>query len=94
MAHIGSKSRTCPECNVTKGHDIDCSILRRKRLIDSGRDQVFRDRNGWHAIVDGRVFGSWELREYAAAGLEVERRRADQRLMRKASEAVGRILTR
>jgi hypothetical protein len=40
------------------------------------QDQVYQLREGWYALVSGRTFGPWPLKEYAQAGLETEQRRA------------------
>lgn len=70
----------CATCHVDRGHDIDCAVLRKKRARqyaeDRSLDCVFRDRDSWHCIVNGAVFGSWACREYALAGFAVEKRRA------------------
>jgi hypothetical protein len=42
-------------------------------------DHVFKSQDGWSCIVDGRVFGAWPCKEYAAAGLKTEQDRASKR---------------
>jgi len=39
------------------------------------RDHVFQLHDGWYCIVGGKVFGAWECRGYAVAGLKTEQRR-------------------
>lgn len=53
------------------------------------KDQVFAMRDGFYCIVDGRTFGPWALREYAEAGLQVEKRRAE---LRKLNEPLKDVL--
>ena len=48
-------------------------------------DCVFRDRDGWHCVVDGEVYGIWPCREYAIAGMKTEQRRAKAREERMAA---------
>lgn len=55
---------------------------------------VFRDREGWHAVVDGQIFGTWPDKGSALAGYETERRRADTRLMQKARDVIGGALAK
>lgn len=43
------------------------------------KDQVFYLRDGWHCIVDGRVFGTWDNRGAAIAGMQTEQRRSATR---------------
>jgi hypothetical protein len=39
------------------------------------KNQVIALRDGFYALVNGRLFGPWRMREYALAGLQVEQRR-------------------
>jgi hypothetical protein len=43
------------------------------------KDQVFFLKDGFYCLVDGRVFGTWETKAIAEAGMEVEQRRAARR---------------
>jgi hypothetical protein len=39
-------------------------------------DQVIAMRDGFYAVVNGKLFGPWEMKEYAEAGLQTEIRRS------------------
>jgi hypothetical protein len=39
-------------------------------------DQVFYLKDGFYCIVNGKVFGTWDTKEIAEAGMQVEQRRA------------------
>ena len=43
-------------------------------------DQVFRLSDGWFCFVSGKVFGPWELKGYAEAGMATEHRRVARRI--------------
>lgn len=42
-------------------------------------NRVIEKPEGFYAVVDGREFGPWMMKEYAKAGLQVEERRATKR---------------
>lgn len=42
-------------------------------------DHVFKAKDGWLCIVNGKVYGVWSCKEYAEAGMQVEQRRAASR---------------
>lgn len=42
-------------------------------------NQVYRLRDGWYCMVDGREFGTWPDEGSARAGLATETRRAQHR---------------
>lgn len=66
----------CRSCGIFGGHDPECAILRQRATVyDNTLDSVFRDRDGWWCIVNGRRFGAWACKEHAVAGFEVEQRR-------------------
>lgn len=50
-------------------------------------DLVFRLQDGFYAYVDEGTYGPWVCAEYARAGMQVERRRADIKLQHKNHEA-------
>jgi len=43
------------------------------------KDQVFFLKDGFYCLVDGCVFGMWETKAIAEAGMEVEQHRAAKR---------------
>jgi hypothetical protein len=43
------------------------------------KDRVFAMGGVYWCIVDGRVYGAWDCKEYARAGMQVEQRRAAER---------------
>jgi hypothetical protein len=50
-----------------------------KAAAEPVKDQVFRLMDGFYCIVDGRTYGTWETKELAEAGMQVEQRRAKAR---------------
>jgi hypothetical protein len=42
-------------------------------------DQVFALKDGFYCIVDGEIYGTWETRAIAEAGMQVEQRRTEAR---------------
>lgn len=50
------------------------------------KDQVYALSDGYYCMVDGQEFGPWPLIEYARAGLQTERRRAEKRRTLTATE--------
>lgn len=48
-------------------------------LLRSHQRQVYRLRDGWYCMVDGREFGPWADKGPALAGMATEQRRAERR---------------
>lgn len=63
---------------------------RQAQPFSDPRNCVFQDREGWHAMVNGRVYGTWELKAYAEAGLQVEQRRLSEKIKRDIAIALHR----
>lgn len=42
-------------------------------------NQVIALRDGFYAMVDGKLYGPWPMKEYAEAGLATEIRRSEKR---------------
>lgn len=49
--------------------------------IKKAADHVFEKPEGWYATVNGNVYGYWRSRAEAIAGMEVEQRRAANKLI-------------
>jgi hypothetical protein len=47
--------------------------------MNKSKDRVFVLDGAYWCIVDGRTYGTWDRREYALAGMQVEQRRAAER---------------
>lgn len=52
--------------------------------------QIIRDGNYWYCVLNGKRRGAWSCKAYAEAGLEVERRRFENRRIR-AAASEGRL---
>lgn len=56
---------------------------------DPTYDEVYRAKDGsWECLVDGKVYGSWNDKGAATAGMKTEQKRAEARRFRVALEAV------